>query len=189
VALETPLHLERGVLQHQRHLIDPPVARGASDALGDVHLMVEIHEIGQVVHPGPLEGRVVTETGPHRLQDRRLIPHLRMAVHAGFRGRNVGKRRFLDGGVAVPAIDAHAANVMSVAELDWLVDVDVLVGVVGRPVEQCEGRPEAADDEYECENAEPGIDVGIAMEELTHRVDVRAFSPKRLSPTRPRAVA
>ena len=35
---------------------------------------------------------------------------------------------------------------------------------------------ETGGEESESNNAEPGIDVGVAMEELTHRVDVRAVS-------------
>ena len=70
---------------------------------------------------------------------------------------------------------------MGMAELDGLLDERVLIGVVARHVEQGDGAAEAADEHGNRENAEPGIDVGVAMENLTHRVDVRAFSPKWLS--------
>jgi hypothetical protein len=103
-----------------------------------------------------------------------------VAVHARLGWRDVGKSRFFHGGVAVPAIDSHTADVVSVAELDGLFDVNVLIGVVRRPVEQSEGGPQAGDEKQNRENAEPRIDVRIAMEELTHRLDVRILW-KRLS--------
>ena len=49
----------------------------------------------------------------------------RMAVHAGLGRRNAGERRFLDRGVAVAAVDAVAADVPFVAELDGLFARDV----------------------------------------------------------------
>src|SRR5687768_14674859 len=58
---------------------------------------------------------------------------------------------------------------VGVTELDRLFDVHVLIGVVARPVEERERRPETADDKQDCENAEAGVDVGSAMEQLTHR--------------------
>jgi hypothetical protein len=100
-----------------------------------------------------------------------------MAVHARLGGRDVGERRFFYGRVAIPAVDSHSADMMRVAELDWLFDVHALIGVVARPVEHGEGGAEAADDEQDCEDAEPRVDVRIAVKKLTHRVGVRALPP------------
>src|SRR6188508_2729888 len=58
---DAPLHLERPLLLHQRHLIDPAVAALAAHALLHVNAVIEIDKIGQVVHPNPFQRLVVTE--------------------------------------------------------------------------------------------------------------------------------
>ena len=73
----------------------------------------------------------------------------------------------------IAAIDAHAADVVRVAELDRLFDVNGLVRVVAGQVQRRNGAPEAADEQEKRQDTEPGVDVGVAMEELTHRVDVQ----------------
>ena len=75
-------------------------------------------------------GLVVAEAGAHRLENRRVAPDLRVAVHARLGRRNVREGGLLDRRVAVAAIDAHAADVMGVAELNRLLDEVALVGVV-----------------------------------------------------------
>src|SRR5262245_31413149 len=79
---EAPLHLQRLDLPRQRHLIEPPVAAFASHALLDVDAVVEEHEVGKVVHAHPPHRLVLAEAGADRLEDRRGLPNLRVAVHA-----------------------------------------------------------------------------------------------------------
>ena len=122
VAVEAPLHLQRVLLQHQRHLVDAPVAGLAADALLHVDAVVEVDEVGQVVHARPLQRLVVAEAGAHRLEDRRVRPDLRVAVHAGLGRRDAGERRRLDRRVAVAAVDAVVEHVVLVAELHRLLD-------------------------------------------------------------------
>ena len=122
VAIEAPRHRQGRLLVDERHLVDRPVAGRTADTLLHVDAVIEIDEVGQVVHARPVQGRVVAETGPDRLQDRRLRPDLRVAVHAGLGRRNVGKGRLFDRRVAVPAVDPHAADVVGVTELDRLLD-------------------------------------------------------------------
>src|ERR1700722_9293185 len=52
VTVDAPVHVKRVFLVHQRHLLDVPMAGGASDALVDVDSVVEVHEIGQIVDTG-----------------------------------------------------------------------------------------------------------------------------------------
>ena len=75
-----------------------------------------------------------------------------------------------------------AADVMRMAELDRLLDEHVLVGDVAGQVEHGDDAAEDGGEADDGQDAEPGVDVGVAMEDLTHRVDVRAASSQE--PTR-----
>src|SRR5690606_6054970 len=55
VTLQTPLHLQAAHLLDAGHLVDASMARLAADTFLDVDGVVEIHEVGQIVHPYPLE--------------------------------------------------------------------------------------------------------------------------------------
>ena len=122
MAIEAPLHIQRFGFPHQGHLIYLTVARLAANALVDVDAVVEIGEVGQVVDAIPLDGYVVAETGAHGFEDGRFGPDLRVAGHAGFGRGNAGKSTFLDGGMAIAAVDAHAGDVVFVAEGNGLID-------------------------------------------------------------------
>ena len=60
----------------------------------------------------------------HRLEQRALVPDLRVAVQAELRRRDAGVRRSIDRVVAVAAVDAFVARVVPVIELDRLLDRD-----------------------------------------------------------------
>ena len=66
-----------------------------------------------------------------------------------------------------------AADVMRVAELDGLLDEDVLVRVEAAEMHQPDHCAETGGEDAKCNDAEPRIDIGMAMKELTHRVGVR----------------
>jgi hypothetical protein len=76
--------------------------------------------------------------------------------------------------VAVAAIDAFAADMMLVAELNRLFDEHALIGVVSGQVEHRDDAAESGGEYDDAQDAQPGIDVGVAMKDLTHRVDARA---------------
>ena len=80
------------------------------------------YEIRQIVDARPLEGPFRRENWRDWLQNGRVAPDLRMAVHARLGGGDVGEGGFLDRRVAIAAIESHAADVMGVAELDRLFD-------------------------------------------------------------------
>jgi len=56
MTFEAPAHGQRRRLPHQRHAINRPMARGATDALGDMNRMVEIDVVGQLVDLVPAMG-------------------------------------------------------------------------------------------------------------------------------------
>jgi hypothetical protein len=55
VTLETPLHVERVLAPHERHLVHAAMARRTTDALVNVNAVIEISEPGQIVHPRPFQ--------------------------------------------------------------------------------------------------------------------------------------
>jgi hypothetical protein len=75
--------------------------------------------------------------------------------------------------MAVSAVNAHPADMVGMTELDGLLDVVVLSRVIARQVEHPDDAAERQGEENDAENAEPGIEVGVALEYLTHRFDVR----------------
>ena len=72
-------------------------------------------------------------------------------------------------------------DVVCVAELNRLFDEGALVGVIPGPVERPDGGAERTANNHKRQDAESGVDVGMAMENLTHRVDAMwPVAPQRL---------
>ncbi len=133
MTFQTPLHLQRLRLRNDRHLIDAAMTGRTADAFVDVNRVIEIGEVRQIMHAYPFKRLSVFETFTHRLEIRTIGPNLLVAIHA-HRGRgNTGGRRCLDRRVAITAIDTVIAHVMFVAELNWLLALDVGAGVPTRP--------------------------------------------------------
>src|SRR5438034_3905339 len=112
MALDAPLHLQRGVIEHQRHAINRAVTGIAADALIYMNAVVEINKVGQIVHPIPDQRLARPEALAHRLEQGRARPDMRVAVHARLSRRNSGKARSLDRSVKVKAINAERNYVM-----------------------------------------------------------------------------
>src|SRR5262252_8270723 len=112
MAVEAPLHLQRVLLIHEGHGIDLPVAAETANALGDVNAVVEIYKIREIVHARPLDGLPAVEAPADRLQHGFIGPDLRVAVHTGLGGRNAGKTRFFNRGVAIAAVETQSRGVM-----------------------------------------------------------------------------
>ena len=93
VALEAPAHRQRRRLLDGRHLVDAAVAADAADALVHVDRVIEVDELGHLVDPVPLDRLVLDEALAHRLEERALVPDLRVAVQAELRLRDAGARR------------------------------------------------------------------------------------------------
>ena len=99
-----------------------------------------------------------------------------MAVLAGLGRRNVREARLFHGCVAVAAVDAHGSDVMSVTELDGLIDRHFLARDVAGPGNRHDDPPEEAQRHDRADNAGLGPEVTASMEDLTHRPGVVALS-------------
>src|SRR5690625_285996 len=131
VAFEAPAHRHGFVLPHSLHLMDGSVAVAATNALRHVNAVVEEDEVGHVVHPVPGYG---CPGVPALLNDSQLggvDPDLGVAGHAGLGCGNIGEVARFDGGVAVAAVQPHAAGVQAVGEGDGLLDRYAYLIVVG----------------------------------------------------------
>src|SRR5579863_7201459 len=116
VTLQTPLHLQRRIVEHQRHAIDRSVARVATDSLINVNAVVKVDEVRKIVHSRPHQGFSTPVTLADRLQHGRTRPNLAVTIHAGCGGRDAGKARSLNRSMTVTAIDAEARHMVLVAE-------------------------------------------------------------------------
>ena len=90
MTIETPFHIERGMLRHQGHAIHLPVAGLTAHTLSDMNAVIEINEIRKVVDSSPGDRLACPETGPYRLQRRTLVPDHGMTIHARLGRRDVG---------------------------------------------------------------------------------------------------
>ncbi len=129
MTLQTPFHLQRRGLRHDRHLIDSPVTGRATDAFVHMNRVIEVSEVGQVVNANPFQRLAALETCAHRFEIRAIRPDLFMAVHADRRRRHSGRCRNLNRCMTVTAIDAVITDVVLVAELDGLLSFDPLACV------------------------------------------------------------
>src|SRR5262249_40417863 len=166
VAIEAPLHLQRVLLPHQRHAVDLSVTRRAADSLIDVDAVVEIDEVGQVVHARPFDRSAGAEALSHRLEERAVREELRVAVHARLGRRNARERRLLDRRVAVAAVDAVARDVPLVAELDRLLARGARLRHPRRSIHFVEESEERCDEEDTAEDADPRNRIRAAMKDL-----------------------
>ena len=87
---------------------------------------------------------------------------------AGLRGRDSGERGFLDGGVAVAAVDPDRADVVRVRELHGLIARHVLPGGVRGSLEVVEQPEEDREKEDRPEDRNSGQEVRASMKDL-HR--------------------
>src|ERR1035441_2721371 len=62
VTVVAPLHLQRVHLRGERHAVHSAVATLAAHTLVDVNAVIEIDEIGQIVHPRPTNRLIGAET-------------------------------------------------------------------------------------------------------------------------------
>ena len=169
VTLQTPLHLKRSRLICQGHQVESPVTGRAADPLVNVNAMVEINKVGQVVNTCPFERLAVAPALTHRFQVRAVRPNLRVTIHAGFGGRDPRIRKFLNRGVTIAAVDALIADVMFVAELNWLFAGEECLGIVRGPVELEQHPDRDPDKEHRPEDGSLRDEVRTSIEDLAHR--------------------
>lgn len=180
VAIETPLHLQRCVVVHQRHSIDGTVTGIASHTFVDVNTVVKVNEIRKIVDPCPNQRFVSTKTFPHRLQHRGLRPYLRMTIDAGFGGWNPGETRLLHRCMTVSTVDPQTSYMVLMAEGYWLRSDHPSVSGVGRSLHLCHCPKQRRYDEYSTKNRGAGYCVGTTVKDLGHR---SAFNEVTISRT------
>src|SRR5512141_1586058 len=105
----------------------------ATNPLVDVDRVVEISKVRQIMDANPFERLARLITGPHRLEIRAVRPNLFMAIHADRSRWHSRRGGLFNRRVTVAAINAVIADVVLVAELNWLLALDVLAGVPPRP--------------------------------------------------------
>jgi len=131
VALQAEIHVQRRGLEHQRHLIDWPVAGRAANSLIYMNAVIEINVVGQPVHFHPVNRFIRAVALANYFQVPHIIEQHRMAIHARPRRWNPRIRRVFHARVAIPAIDSVIPHVVFVAELDRLITRHILIGNVG----------------------------------------------------------
>src|SRR6185436_12786972 len=134
-----------------------------------MNAVIEIHKIRQIVHPHPFDGLSGTETGAHRLERRAGVPDLRMAVHAGLGGRNVGEARFLYSRVTVQAIDSEPADMVLMAELHRLHPRLIDAGGIAGAAQLRKGPRQKTNNEDRAEYRNSGERIGTAVKDLGHK--------------------
>ena len=127
VALNAPCHRQLFGLINRFHLVDAPMASLATDARIDVHGVVEVNELGQIMHPCPCHAPPGFPTLVNRGQLGAFGTHRRQGCHTLVVGRTVavdtGRRRgnrrvcrVKDGVVTVAAVHLQLACVNRMAE-------------------------------------------------------------------------
>ena len=129
VAVEAPAHRQRRYLVNARHVLDMAVTSRAAYASMHVNCVVEVNEIRQVVNTIPGDRPVGKIAAPYAFEQWTVVPNLRVTPHADVRRRNSGKPGRLRAPVTVQAGNLIVAHVMSVIELDRLIDRLELTGV------------------------------------------------------------
>src|ERR1700687_963265 len=82
MTLQTPFHLQRRRLRHDRHLIDATMTGRATDAFVHMNRVIKVSEVGQVMDANPFQWLCALDTCAHRFEIRTIRPDLFMAVHA-----------------------------------------------------------------------------------------------------------
>lgn len=132
MTIQAPLHPQRSGLPRETHEVDPPMTGGTTDSFMYVDTVVEVNEVREIVDSRLLNRFPGAVTLPYRLKCRCYRSHLRMAIHADLGGRNIGKRRGLDGGMAITAVYSQAARMMFMAERHRLFARLILAGFIRR---------------------------------------------------------
>lgn len=169
MTLDAPLHIQRSYLISQRHQVNAPVTGRAPDALVHMNAVIEISEVGQVVHARPLDRLPRSPAFAHRLEVGAVRPNLRVTIHACFRRRYAGKSQLLDGRMTVAAIDGIIADVVLVAELNGLLTREVSLSVVRGPVEYEQKPDDYSNEEDRSEDGNLRDEVRASIKDLAHR--------------------
>ena len=170
MTIQTPLHLQRGLLIHQRHLVHRAVAAIAPHALLDMNAVIKVDVVRKLIDPRPFQRLAAAVALPHRLQQCRIRPNLRMAVHAGLGGRNSGETRRLHRGMAVTAVNAKSGHVVLMTERNRLRLAHSRIGDIGRPLKLENHPAQNGHDKHRAKKRRAGENIRAAMKNLRHSI-------------------
>jgi hypothetical protein len=168
MAVKTPLHQQGRRLEYERHLIDLAVTGGAAHTFVDMNAVIEIDEISKTVNSYPLDGLVGAIALPHGLEVIRVVEEHRVAVHAGFCGRDSRDGRGFYARMTVSAVDAIVADMVFVAELHGLLARNILIRGIGRAGYPQHSRECEPSKEYSGEHTEARDEIRAAVKNLGH---------------------
>jgi len=114
MAIEAECHAQRLIMVNLFHLVDGAVTFDAAYAAIDVDGVIEINEVGHAMNLDPGNRFAALGAFANQSQARIIFEHLIMAIHAGRTGGNIRIPRFLDGIVAVTAINPELAGMSRV---------------------------------------------------------------------------
>ncbi len=169
MAVQAPLHLQRHVLVHQRHLVDTAMAALAAYPFVDMDAVIEIDEVRKIMNTCPLDRDAVAIARAHRLEHLRIGPDLRMAAHTGLGRGKPRKPVLLDRCMAVATVDPQTTHMMLMAEWHRLIADNALLRHIRRAVDLGNEPQQAHDDEQRTEYGDPRKGVGAGMEDLRHQ--------------------
>ncbi len=138
--------------------------------------MIEEHVVRQIVHPHPRNRLPRRPAVPHRLQQLRIRPDLRMAVHARLRRGNPRVAGLLHRRVAVLALQPQSLHVMLVAERHRLIRPLPLPRHPRRPLQFIGGQRQGNHNQSRQNQAHPGQRVRTAVKNLRHECVLRLLS-------------
>lgn len=168
MALQAPLHLQRRFLPHERHLVDPPMARDTANAFLDVDAVIKVDKVRQVVDACPHDWSIAAKTRTYGFEHRARCPDLGMTGHTGLGRGQTGEGGLFDGRVTVPAVDTKATDVMFMAKGNGLRPDDACLRHVGR-ARDCRHEPQQRKQHKDsAKDTQPGNRVGTRMEYLRH---------------------
>ena len=167
---DAPCHRELFVLIDHVHLVDPTMTALAADTCVHVGCVIEVHELGQVMHSRPTNALARFPTLVDRRQfgtfrvngcQRRdaLIIRRAMTIDARGCGRNRRVGRLEDGVVAIPAIQFQLAGMDGVTKWNGLLRLVAhvqCVGVSDQPSHR--GSKNAAANDSNAEDSQKRVD-------------------------------
>lgn len=134
MAGEAFAHVKGLFAPDEGHFVDLTMTGGAADPFVHVNTVVEIDVVRDAIDSIPLERLSVLKAFVNRLENRRVLPDLRVTRHASVSRGHSRRCGALNGGMTVAAIQSEASDVVFVAEGDGLGERRADFRFVGRPL-------------------------------------------------------
>src|SRR4051812_31549693 len=106
--------MQRLLAAHERHFVEAAVTGDAGNPFLDMNAVVEIDEVGKVMHPRPAQGTTRPKAFSDGSQRGTVAPDLAMALHTCLGGRNPGHARVFDARVTIAAINTQSTDMVGV---------------------------------------------------------------------------